>query len=196
MQSLTTGDAIAAREMLNLSQAKVARDIGLNRPYLSQFEGGKRILEDRWQQSLREYYISMGWEPEGDEGGGEPASAAPHSPAPLIRDGFVIAETAAEGDLEGLLEEYYESSRLIEELGRVKLKRGFFGGLDEDSALEQTKQYFVLTAKLCAIRKQLHGHTGPDNREYFAASDFSTITTVGDYVDYLIEASPPGAVQA
>jgi len=53
----------------------------------------------------------------------------------------------------------------------------------------------VLTAKLCAIRKELHGQTNPGNRENLAPSDFSAIITVGDYVEYLIEASPPGAIR-
>ncbi len=45
-QILTARNLKKARESLNLSQAKVSNETGTNRAYLSQFEGGQRILND------------------------------------------------------------------------------------------------------------------------------------------------------
>ncbi|NKB31789.1 MAG: helix-turn-helix domain-containing protein [Pseudomonadales bacterium] len=42
IEILTGQDLKSARESLNLLQAKIAKDIGLNRSYLSQFESEQR----------------------------------------------------------------------------------------------------------------------------------------------------------
>lgn len=57
---LTAKDLKAARVSLNLSQAKVAKEVNLNRSYLSQFESEQRLLKDDEKQAIYEYYLSMG----------------------------------------------------------------------------------------------------------------------------------------
>lgn len=192
MNILIPSEAIEARETLNLSQALVARETGMNRSYLSQFESGRRILEDRWQRKLRDHYVSMGWEQNRRQADSEsPVGPAP-CPGITIRDGFVIAETAAEDDLDGLLDEYHECTRLTDELGQAKLKRGFFDDLDEEGALAQAKQYFVLTARLHAIVRELHGQLESGQRENHRPAEFSKVATVGEYVNYLIATTATG----
>ncbi len=36
----------SARESMGISQSKLAKELGINRAYLSQFESGKRLLND------------------------------------------------------------------------------------------------------------------------------------------------------
>lgn len=58
---ITGAQAADARAMLNLSQAKVSRETGISRSYLSQFENGSRKLSNSELSSLREYYEEAGY---------------------------------------------------------------------------------------------------------------------------------------
>lgn len=58
---ITGAQAADARAMLNLSQAKVSRETGISRSYLSQFENGSRKLANSEISSLREYYEEAGY---------------------------------------------------------------------------------------------------------------------------------------
>lgn len=56
MTNLQTAEILRkARESLGLSQAKVSRDTGINRTYLSRFESGIQILPDDHLQALQGY---------------------------------------------------------------------------------------------------------------------------------------------
>lgn len=63
MNELHYDDYRDAREILNLSQSMVARDTKIPRPYLSEFEHGKRSLDNEQLVELDEYYRCNGWEP-------------------------------------------------------------------------------------------------------------------------------------
>ncbi|MDQ3187084.1 MAG: helix-turn-helix domain-containing protein [Pseudomonadota bacterium] len=53
---LTPQQAKAAGGNAQLSQGRVASNIGINRSYLSQFEPGKYLLDDATLIRLRDYY--------------------------------------------------------------------------------------------------------------------------------------------
>lgn len=55
----TPPQAKTARVAAQLSQGRVASDIGINRSDLSQFESGKYLLDDSTLNRLRDYYQSM-----------------------------------------------------------------------------------------------------------------------------------------
>lgn len=57
---LTPETAKAARQKINLSQGKVAADLGINRAYLSHFESGKHLFDTSVLLSLRRYYEKNG----------------------------------------------------------------------------------------------------------------------------------------
>jgi transcriptional regulator with XRE-family HTH domain len=53
---LSAVEAKQARASIKRSQGKVASELGLNRTYLSLFEGGKYLFDDGTLQRLRAYY--------------------------------------------------------------------------------------------------------------------------------------------
>jgi transcriptional regulator with XRE-family HTH domain len=57
---LTAQKAKSARNAAQLSQGKVATDLGINRSYLSLFESGKYVLDDNTLAQLRDYYQDHG----------------------------------------------------------------------------------------------------------------------------------------
>jgi transcriptional regulator with XRE-family HTH domain len=172
-QILSPAQAISAREELSMSQAKVALDTGISRPYLSQFEGGKRILEDDKQQILLDYYTGYGWVYP------EPIFEDDHLPY-IIRDGFAVSESIHNQDLEDLLSEHYENAKKIDELKSLKVKRGsWLGKIDKEHANWIWLQVMMLTARQYTIKQLLHGQL--DVGGEFVEQDTSQITTVGEY---------------
>jgi transcriptional regulator with XRE-family HTH domain len=176
IQIISPVQAVSAREELNLSQAKVASDTGISRPYLSQFEGGKRILEDDKQQILLDYYAGYGWlypEPIFEDDNDD---FLPY----IIRDGFAVPESIHNQELEDLLSEHYENAKKIEELKSLKVKRGsWLGKIDKEHANFIWLQVMMLAARQYTIKQLLHGQL--DVGGEFVEQDTSQITTVGEY---------------
>lgn len=191
MNVLTPDLAIQAREQLNLSQSKAAKESGINRAYLSQYEGNKRVLDDSQLERLAEFYGSLGWKP--------PTEVAELTQEQLINsdkhglkiiDGFVIAPEAFDIGAEVLLDEYYELEEEIKELKTKELKRGLFGGLDEHDAKDQCIRPLALMARLCEIKQVLQGQLDTTSIEV-DKDDTSSIHTVGDYIEVLLQYSSP-----
>ncbi len=191
MNVLTPDLAIQAREQLKLSQSKAAKESGINRAYLSQFEGSKRVLDDSQLERLAEFYSSLGWKP--------PSEATESTQEQLLNsdkhgltiiDGFVIAPDTLEIGAESLLDEYYEIEEEIKELKAQKVKRGLFGGLDEHEAQSQCLRPLVLMARLCEIKQVLQGRLDIDSIEA-DKNDHATVQTVGDYIEVLLQYGIP-----
>ncbi len=192
MSLLTPNQAVEARQSLNLSQAMVARDTGLNRAYLSQFEGSKRVLEDPWLTTLHEYYVSQGWEPVEDTDRASVEQRLKSEKHGLtIVDGFVISSHASIDEAETLLEEYYDNAHEIEQLKAVEFKRGILGGLSEHEIRDKSVRAFALMARQCQIVQLLHGrHESIDHSVSLYDSD--TIRTAGDYIEAITQAAKGG----
>jgi transcriptional regulator with XRE-family HTH domain len=178
IQIISPVQAVSAREELNLSQAKVASDTGISRPYLSQFEGGKRILEDAKQQVLLDYYTGYGWmypEPIFEERDND---LLPY----IIRDGFAVPESIHNQELEDLLTEHYENAEKIEKLKLTAVKRGsWLGKIDKEHANFIWLQVMMLTARQYTIKQLLHGQL--DVGGEFVEQEKAQISTIGEYGD-------------
>lgn len=176
-QVLSPANCVSAREELNLSQAKVASDTGISRPYLSQFESGKRVLEDAKQQDLLDYYEDQGWE--------RPIAASDVEPEVLpfvLRDGFVVIDSIDEVDLEGILAEYCDNAERIEKLKATEIRRGSWSGnIDLDHAHTEWLKVMMLSARQCTIKRLLHGQA--DVSGEFVEQDREAISTIGEYGD-------------
>jgi len=180
VQILNPQDAIAAREHLNLSQTKVAQDIGLSRSYLSQFESGKRVLEDRWQEELTAYYENLGWNaPDHSDRHKQSQGASPV----YAKDGFIVSQALPTMTVEELLGEYYDNARELEERRSVDLPRGFFGGVDMPKAVQHVLGVTLLTSRQFEIKQLLHGEIDLEGSQ--ARPDLDDVTNIGEYVDHL-----------
>ncbi|HCS28659.1 MAG TPA: hypothetical protein DIW43_14450 [Spongiibacteraceae bacterium] len=190
---ITPATAIAARKELGLSQAMVAREIGLNRSYLSDFEGGKRILEDRWLEALFSFFLAEGWLPADTEPevvGTEVAQQSEDSSATnffACADGFIIAKPAIDEEVESLLDELYDNNERIRGEKQRLLPRGFLGGLDEADAVETCLPALAMMARQYEITQQLHGHHEKP-RSDLDPSVKGSVQTVGDYLAILVAA--------
>lgn len=181
---LTSHEASEARKSLGLSQSKVANELAISRPYLCQFESGKRILDDGTLGRLREHYEKAGYQFKDLEhtfNGGNKCFDL------TITDGFVIA---AEADLElidNLLEEYHaNNSRVAEILDHEFDKpQGFFDSLfesGEDEKSEELKQELMrIMMRNQIIVSYLHGHNEIfEHFVYFAGEDADTFESERD----------------
>lgn len=188
MEILSASAAVEARNSLNLSQAKVASDVGISRSYLSQFESGKRILEDRWLVDLKDYFSYQGWSPSEVSSQSEDSAVQGIDKGGLtIADGFVIVELEHEFDVEALLDEYYENGQQIRELREAELKRGFlFKDLDWDRVLKDAYPAILLMARQYQIKQILHGQFEAPDSSVDIHNDKSLIT-VGNYIDAVLK---------
>ena len=191
MNTLTPDLAVEARQQLKLSQAKAAKESGINRAYLSQFESSKRVLDDSQLERLANFYTSQGWNP--------PTEAAESTYEQLLNsdkhdltiiDGFVIAPEAFDVGAETLLDEYYELDEEIRELKSKEVKRGLFGGLDEYETRDQCMRPLALMARQCEIKQILQGQLDTNSLEA-DKDDTSTIHTIGDYMEVLLQHATP-----
>jgi len=193
MNYLTPDQAAMAREALNLSQARVAKDTGINRAYLSQFEGSKLVLEDHLLKRLQEYYAGLGWKPSPEVSTASVKQLLDSDKHNLtIMDGFVVAMESFSSDAEAevLLDEYYGIGEEIVELKQQELKRGFFGGLDESEALNDSVRPLVLMGRQCEIKQILQGQLEP-GESVVNLNDSSTVQTVGDFIEALLQGRCP-----
>ncbi len=190
MDTITGVQSSEARRILGLSQAAVARETGVNRAYISQFESGKMVLKDAPVQALAAFYVSAGWMPEDSDA--EPQRdatglvASPHR----VVDGYVVAPSDVPYAEEALFGVLHRCSEQIEsELDRV-LPRDFFGGLDEDRALQAAAPALALAFVRDRIIGILHGTWMPEPSGA-DMEDLDSIETVGDFINALLASKVP-----
>jgi transcriptional regulator with XRE-family HTH domain len=162
-QVLTAQQAKSARTAAQLSQGKVATDLGINRSYLSLFESGKYVLDDNTLTQLRDYYQDHGVNLDGAPGAPSTAKTIPASTASdgaRLRDGFLLPEAIDEDEADALLTEYAEYREKISALCAEDLTKGFFYplfGVDGDEAAECVNKVLTLMARNFSIIEQLQG---------------------------------------
>lgn len=188
MSYLTPDEAKAARDSLKLSQSLVARETGIDRAYLSQFENSKRILEDSQIAKLYEYYLTQGWEqPEEQLATTTEEAINSDNHGLTIMDGFVVSQAVTISQAEALLTEYYDNTEEINTIKQRSLERGFFGGLSEEELRNKSLRALALIARQCQIKELLHGHHEPIEHKV-SFDDPDTLQTVGDYIEAMIQA--------
>lgn len=153
--SLTPTDSKQARDELNLSQAKVSAETGINRAYLSQFENGSRILNDSTLNQLKDYYLNQGWPGTNSDSIEEKVSSQEDNIR--VWDGFVIPQATEEVEAYNLLSEYHKNQSEIIKSQNEKSVHCWFFGFDEDGTRAKCQRLMLLMARNYAIVRQLHG---------------------------------------
>lgn len=158
---LTAEQAKEARNKTHISQGKVAADLGINRTYLSLFEGGKYVLEDSVLKELRGYYEQHGYDFDAAEAPEQPApSTRQHHASVRVMDGFQVIGAMTEEEAEALLAEHLQNRVKISELCAQKPKEGdfaFFSAVDEKDLQARQHQVLLLMARNFTLVEQLHG---------------------------------------
>lgn len=127
--------SIEARELLNLSQMKVARETGIDWASLSLFERGERMLNNEERDVLLNYYDELGLDVAELKQAQEPntppvkAMIQPRKRVtPVrIREGMVISPEIDDETLNKLMEEYYLLDEQILMSLDEPVSRGMFG---------------------------------------------------------------------
>src|SRR3569833_4456852 len=108
---LTPETAKAARQKTNLSQSKVAAELGINRAYPSLFESGKYLFEESVLSSLRCYYEENGYVFENVRNAD--VYAEPKFALVQVKEKFDIPNWMDETEDEELLATYTENRKKI-----------------------------------------------------------------------------------
>jgi transcriptional regulator with XRE-family HTH domain len=158
----TPQQAKVARGTAQLSQGRVASDVGINRSYLSQFESGKYLLDDATLTRLRDYYSKHGAKLESvaHAPSAQFENDSDESDTLRLRDGFLLPPETDEDHADALLNEYAENRHRIDNMCTFDLSNsGFLGfGVDEDKAHKLADEVLSLMAKNYAIVEELQGH--------------------------------------
>ena len=185
MQALLQPEAsIQARDLLNLSQARVAKDTGINRAYLSQFENGKRILKDAENDALYNYYDEQGLDvaelkqPQQPEAlPSQPELKPVYSVNPLrIKDGMVITRDLDSETVEMLMVEYYDLQQQIEQTLKQPVKRGvIFGGIDHETTFNRVLPVLLQCYRLYQLKLILQGQEAIVGNEPLPENEIETL---------------------
>lgn len=103
MKNLTPNDFYEARNALGLSLAQVARESGINRNFLSNFEKKKHFLSAQALAKLRDFYLNI--DPSVFDGEEAPEQLEKAEPEKAKSDVAVIAEKPVKRDTVSLLAE-------------------------------------------------------------------------------------------
>jgi transcriptional regulator with XRE-family HTH domain len=161
---LTAQQAKRARNAAQLSQGKVATDLGINRSYLSLFESEKYVLDDNTLTQLRDYYQDHGASLDDAPGAPDNAKTLPASTTSArarLRDGFLLPNATDDDEADALLTEYAENREKISALCAEDLTKGFLNslfGVDDDEAAEPVNKVLTLMGRNFTIIEQLQGH--------------------------------------
>lgn len=162
-QVLTAQQAKTARTAAQLSQGKVATDIGINRSYLSLFESGKYVLDDGTLTRLRDYYQARGVSVNSQiaaRNSAETQQVSAGTNSTRLRDGFLRTDDCEDVSADVLLAEYAENRQKISALCAADLTKTFLYpifGVDRDEATAQVNKVLTLMARNFTIMEQLHG---------------------------------------
>ncbi|ODS23028.1 hypothetical protein AB835_11100 [Candidatus Endobugula sertula] len=182
MQTLLQPEqSIEARELLNLSQAK---ETGVNRAYLSQFENGKRILKDAENDALINYYDEQGLDVDAlRQKANQEEQKIPINPdlTPVysinpyrIRDGIVISSHLANDTVEALMNEYHNLDSQIEQALEQPIVRGLFG-LSRADTTEKAIQTLLDCYRQRHIKLVLQGRESEQPEKTVDDSDIKTV---------------------
>jgi len=94
-----------------------------------------------------------------------------------VMDGFVIPDNIDSGEVEHILYEFSENDRHILKLCNSSLKRGWFGGVDEDDQELRQLDVLKLMARNYLLIKDLHGH------DILPIGTKEKIETIGDGIN-------------
>jgi transcriptional regulator with XRE-family HTH domain len=133
------------RQSRGVSQAQLARDVGIQRSYISQFENGKYLFEDTELTSIRAYLESM--EDLNEFSGASSEEVRLDS---VIRDGLLIPGGLDADQIELGFDGLHTSLAMFREACDLSVPKGFFG-VDEEEL-----QSLQLDAGLIAIRALQH----------------------------------------
>jgi transcriptional regulator with XRE-family HTH domain len=132
---------LARRDELGISQQQLAKDAGVSRSYITNFEGGVFEPTDKVKQKLRSYFEEKGVDFDAASGGSDSdASAAAPRPAAQragrlrgVECVYVSGKLANETQRDRILERTFAIRERLAEIAAVPVKRGFLDEYNENT---------------------------------------------------------------
>lgn len=159
---LTAEQAKAARAFTGVSQAQVAKEIGINRTQLALFEVGRYLLPDKLTKALRYYYEDQGYrfdlEDDGTSEGHATSQRFPETARTSVDTKTPGEHKAASLDnpeeADPLQGEIKANDKKIAQLAAEKAEQSFFSLLGDDYLTEKRDELLLLMARNYALMRK------------------------------------------
>jgi len=196
----TAADFAAALQTVRTNVAEVAREVGINRQYLSEFRAGSRNLQPELLQRLREHFEAKGLAFDESGQGDEPAS--PPAPATLAdldnREDLTRAllcvrhfslSPALDGEqIAAALARMDENDTTIRALMDKPAEPGLFSEWN-DVTESHLQEVFGLLAENFLLFRHLQGRALVPLANMTEGVDYREVKTIGDLMTTLLSGS-------
>lgn len=185
---ITGNQAKQARLTLLLSQSKVAKECGINRSYLSQFEHGHRKLSEPDLETLHDYFSSEDEDDTVTPQEEDDQSIFDVTPfnrfKKYILDDFVISPQVDEVSAENLIDEYHALSDHMEQFYEREPVKSWFYGVSKEETLEK-----ALPVLLAAYRQHVIIQTllnKPREQDSKPIKSIDDVNNIKDFLCFLL----------
>ncbi|MDP2833668.1 MAG: helix-turn-helix transcriptional regulator [Pseudomonadota bacterium] len=196
----TAADFVAALQTVRTNVAEVAREVGINRQYLSEFRAGSRNLQPELLQRLREHFEAKGLAFDESGQGDEPDS--PPAPATLAdldnREDLTRAllcvrhfslSPALDGEqIAAALARMDENDATIRALMDKPAEPGLFSEWN-DVTESRLQEVFGLLAENFLLFRHLQGRALVPLANMTEGVDYREVKTIGDLMATLLSGS-------
>jgi transcriptional regulator with XRE-family HTH domain len=192
--AFSSKQAKSARIAAQISQSKVASDLGLNRSYLSLFESGKYVFDDATLRTLRDYYqaydATNSRTPQATptDISGLPLTGADESEGARLCDGFLIPPGMDETEVDRLLHEYAQNRKKISALCSYDIRANSFLFIDSSEVAAKTTEVLQIMARNFTVIETLQGHDTV--RPWTKDAKNGRASTTGDFLGQMFGEMP------
>jgi transcriptional regulator with XRE-family HTH domain len=127
-QKITPSELKALRTVKGISQVRLAKDAGLQRSYLSQYENGKYLFSDDDLDSIMKALDRVD-----DVNDPELPTLFDLALDPVILVGFLVPGGVEPEECELALEKFEDAMSEVMDRLNLETPRGFFGGVDREA---------------------------------------------------------------
>jgi len=145
-QIITGTQSLEARDNLSLSQPDVVAgvrnqnpSITFNKGYMSEFEGGRRILSVLAQRALRDYYESQGHEFSDGIPANDDDITQPGDHVRVVRDAMIVCDRLSHSQRGAVQDRIRDLLEQILTEGKTKANEGIFDTYDDQTDLKRDK---------------------------------------------------------
>lgn len=197
---LTAADFAAALQAMRTNVAEVAREVGINRQYLSEFRAGSRNLQPELLQRLREHFEAKGIafddSDQGDEAASQPAPATladMDNREDLTRALLCVRHFSLSPALDGeqiaaALARMDENDATIRALMDKPAEPGLFSEWN-DVTESRLQEVFGLLAENFLLFRHLQGRALVPLVNMTEGVDYREVKTIGDLMATLLSGS-------
>jgi transcriptional regulator with XRE-family HTH domain len=151
-QKITPVALKALRTLKGVSQAALAREVGLQRSYISQFETGKYLMTDAEIDAVTDYLSSLN-----DVNEKVPQESPEALWEARVVDGLLVPGGLSGDKLEALIEALRDAQDELVIASNINAPRGFFGGVDQAELDRLRSRAGIIALKVVHLMSAIQG---------------------------------------